>query len=376
MPRKNKGPHLSWREERQLWEIRWFEHGRKFSQSTRTQDRREAEKILAEFILGAEPVGPCDPSQRIIADVLARYAEERGPHVADPERIAYTIEALIPFWGRRRVADIREGTCRAYGEHRQVSDGTLRRELTTLRAAINHDYKQGRLTATAPVWLPPKPDGKDRWLTRSEAARLLWAASRMEKARSYLPLFILLGLYTGARKETILSLRWPQVDFKRCLIDLNPRDRQRTVKGRPIIPIPRRLMTFLRLARKYGTDLGPVVSIPRVITNEHGRKQTVRLPIKDIKKSFHEAACRASLVTHWEKSKKKTTKDKNVSWVYPVTDVTPHILRHTAASWMVQRGVSFAKVARYLGHSDSRTTEQVYAHHAPDYLEDARAAFD
>ena len=62
--------------------------------------------------------------------------------------------------------------------------------------------------------------------------------------------------------------------------------------------------------------------------------------------------------------------------ILPVTDVTPHVLRHTAASWMVQRGVSFAKVARYLGHSDSRTTEQIYAHHAPDYLEDARAAFD
>jgi integrase len=32
--------------------------------------------------------------------------------------------------------------------------------------------------------------------------------------RLYLPLFIVLGLYTGARKEAILSLRWPQIDLE------------------------------------------------------------------------------------------------------------------------------------------------------------------
>ena len=121
-----------------------------------------------------------------------------------------------------------------------------------------------------------------------------------------------------------------------------------------------------------------MINVPRMVVDEHGNKKMVRLPVKDVKKGFHAIACQAGFVTHWIKSKKTgPTKDGlKVSWIHPVTDVTPHVLRHTAASWMVQRGVSFAKVARYLGHSDSRTTEQIYAHHAPDYLEDARAAFD
>lgn len=378
MPRKNKGPHLHWREERQCWEIRWYERGSRRSQSTGTDDRQEAERALAGFLITTEPTGPSNPAGRVIADVLNTYGEERAPHVNDPVRIGYAIDALIPFWGDKKVSDIREGTCRAYCKHRQVADGTTRRELTTLRAAINHDFKQGRLTATVPVWLPEKPDGKDRWLTRAEAARLLRAARNTTKGRLHLPLFILLGLYTGARKEAILSLRWPQVDFQRGLIDFNQRDRRRTSKGRPIIPIPRRLMTFLRLARKRGAETGHVINVPRMVVDEHGNKKMVRLPVKDVKKGFHAIACQAGFVTHWIPSKKTgPTKDGlKVSWVHPVTDVTPHVLRHTAASWMVQRGVSFAKVARYLGHSDSRTTEQVYAHHAPDYLEDARAAFD
>jgi integrase len=34
------------------------------------------------------------------------------------------------------------------------------------------------------------------------------------------------------------------------------------------------------------------------------------------------------------------------------------------------------EIAGYLGHADSRTTERIYAHHSPDYLERARQAFD
>ena len=378
MPRRNKGPHLHWREERQVWEIRWFERGRKRSQSTRAEDRREAEKALAEFLIGTEPAGPRDPSGRVIADVLHAYGEERGPHVVDPARIAAALKVLIPFWGNKKVSDIREGACRAYCKHRRVSDGTTRRELTVLRAAVNRDYKQGRLTAPVAVWLPAQPESKDRWLTRTEAGRILRAARNTARGRLHLPLFILLGLYTGARKEAILSLRWPQVDFQRGLIDFNPPGRKRTGKGRPIIPIPRRLMTFLRLARKRGTETGHVIAVPRTVVDGNGDKRIIRQAVKDVKKGFHAAACRAGFATRWVPSRKTgpTRDGLPVCWVHPVTDVTPHVLRHTAASWMVQRGVSFAKVARYLGHADSRTTERIYAHHAPDYLEDASAAFD
>jgi integrase len=54
-------------------------------------------------------------------------------------------------------------------------------------------------------------------------------------------------------------------------------------------------------------------------------------------------------------------------------DVTPHALRHTAATWMVQEGVSLAKVARYLGNTEAMV-EKVYGHHSPEYLRDAAEA--
>ena len=189
------------------------------------------------------------------------------------------------------------------------------------------------------VTLPPKPDHKDRWLTRKEAAALLRASCHDPRCRLYLPLFILIGLYTGSRKGAILSLRWPQVDLERGRIDFNPPGKRRTNKSRPIIPIPRGLHWFLRKARSRSTELGYVI-------NKDGQ------PVDNIKRAFGTACKRAGL-----------------------SDVTPHTLRHTAGTWMAQWGTPLWEVAGYLGHSHERTTE-LYSHHHPDFLSKAREALD
>ena len=98
-------------------------------------------------------------------------------------------------------------------EKRGRSVGTARRELGVLRAAINYAFKNGRITRPVAVELPDSPEPRDRWLSRIEVARLirrpdcpgpaLHATFRPDR------------LYTGRRKEAILSLRWPQSDLER-----------------------------------------------------------------------------------------------------------------------------------------------------------------
>jgi integrase len=145
---------------------------------------------------------------------------------------------------------------------------------------------------------------KTRWLTRSEAAALLLASLREPRVRLYLPLFILIGLYTGQRKEAILSLRWAQVDLANARVDFNSPGARRTNKRRARIPIPSKLLPHLRRARFRGAELGFVV-------HDSGAR------IQDVKRGFASACRRAGL-----------------------ENVTPHTLRHTCATWLMQRGVS------------------------------------
>ena len=47
-----------------------------------------------------------------------------------------------------------------------------------------------------------------------------------------------------------------------------------------------------------------------------------------------------------------------------------HSLRHTFASWLIQRGASIYSVSKLLGHSDVKVTE-IYAHLRPEDLIDS-----
>ena len=53
-------------------------------------------------------------------------------------------------------------------------------------------------------------------------------------------------------------------------------------------------------------------------------------------------------------------------------EVTPHILRHTCATWLMQSGVNLWDAAGFLGMTVQQL-EQGYGHHHPDYQEQAVA---
>jgi integrase len=54
--------------------------------------------------------------------------------------------------------------------------------------------------------------------------------------------------------------------------------------------------------------------------------------------------------------------------------VTPHVLRHTAATWQMQAGTDMFEASKYLGMT-VRTLKQTYGHHRPQHLTGARDAY-
>ena len=326
---------MRWLAKRKCFYITWTERGRSRERSTGTTDRQQAEKIFGEWIQrrlrGRN--GPSDPDAILITDVLNEYAEEHGPRVSAPARIAYAVEALADFFEGNSVADVTPQTCGRYVDKRGRSIGTARRELGVLRAAINYAHRNGRLTRPVAVDLPQRPEPRDRWLSRAEAARLIRAA-RTPQARLYMPLFILIGLYTGRRKQAILSLRWPQVSLEARTINFEVIGRRRTNKRRGVIAIPPRLLPHLERARRRGSELGYVLHI-------NGAR------IADIKKGFAATCVRAG-----------------------VNGVTPHTLRHTCATWLMQKGTDPWQASGFLSMS-MESLQRTYAHHHPDYQRQA-----
>lgn len=322
---------MRWLEKRSAYYIFWTESGRSRERSTGTQNRDEAEVRFAEFLRDRQrSSGPGEQNKVLVTDILTDYATERGPKVKAGDRIGYALLPLIEFWAGQTVAQITRQTCEQYLDWRNRSPGTVRRELGTLRAALNHAVAERRLITAAPVHLPQRPPSRDRWLTKHEAALLLRASLRSPKVRLYLPLFIIIGLHTGARKEAILSLNWSQVDLEAKIIRWNPEGREITNKRRPTSRISRKLLGHLKRARTRGTDLGFVV-------HRDGNR------LGDVKKSFAAACKRAGL-----------------------KGVYPHVLRHTRATWGMQAGAKPWEIEGFLGMTQE-TLERVYGHHHPDY---------
>lgn len=341
MSRRNRGPYLKWRADRDCYVIQWFERGQRRTYSTGQRDRKAAERTLADFIVQNEqPTGGRRPPASVeIADALTWYMEEHvdSGDVKDPARVAYAVDRLLPFWGNKTLDDVHDGSARMYRARRAadgVGDGTIRREIEVLHAAARHAFSTARTTHPVTCWKPAKPPAKERWLTRDEAARLIRAARKSQQSKSYLPLFILVSLYHAPRKVALLTLQGHKIDLERMRIDFREDGQAETNKRRPRARIYHRLRPILRARLQRIGETG------RLISRKNGR------PVSDIKKSFRAACEEAGLGP----------------------DVTPHTLKHTAITWLVQAGWSYHDVSGFTNVS-VKTIESTYGHHAPPEMQ-------
>lgn len=301
--------------------------------------------------------------------MLGFYGEQRAPELAHPELVGVHMMHLLAFFGDRTCGMIDGTACRAYRKAREagnigrqaVTAGTARRELETLQAALNFAHKEKKLIYPVPVTLPPKAPSRQTWLTRSKAARLLAGAlgivpiamdietrepvkwGRMFRPVYHVARFILIGLYTGTRHEAILGLRWGVnsdggwFDVDGEILYRRGEGQTETNKRRTPAPIPENLLPHLRRWRKM-TVKGPVEFAGRLIKKE--------------RRGWDRARTLAGLGD----------------------DVTPHVLKHTCITWMLQRGVPVYEVSRFTGTSE-RIIDKVYGHHSPHYLQAAKRRF-
>ena len=369
MPRVSRGPHLYLKRRpggRALWYVR--DGKSRFSTGCEQGDHRGARDALAAYLaraIGAPKFGDGDPDRVTVSDVLALYAADKADANSRPKEARARLLRLDAGLGHLAVNAITPTACLDYARGRGAAQAA-RRELEDLRAAIRYAYLSRKLAREIPVTLPPKAVPRDRWLTRSEAARLLagamgwllvpccdlstrrerWSVwGRPGERNRHVARFIVLGLGTGTRHDAILGLGWRphhgggHVDMERGLIYRRAAGEDETAKRRPPTPILGSLGAHLARWRRHD---GP---LRLYVVAWEGRR------IDRMQRAWR-SACRLAGLS---------------------ADVTPHVMRHTYATWQMQAGVDRWVAAGRAGMT-VETLERVYGHHSPEFLRDQRRA--
>lgn len=386
MPRPSKGIRLWLRRERKdskgrvrpaTWII--LDGSKHISTGCGSEDREGAHKALTDYLASiyCPEAGQRDPARLEVNDVLAVYGREQAPHAAAPERIGYALNPLLQFWAGQYIDDVRGATCREYvawrtsqtwatatKAKRKITIGTARRELECLQSAINYYAKEYRLQSVPLVTLPEKPASRDRWLTRKEAAAMLLAAWRNPSHR-HIVRFLLIGLYTGTRHSAILKLKWMPstdggwIDLEAGLLYRRGSEERRTKKRQPTSRIPPRLLFWLRRWKAEDDAANALRAM-----QDHSKPPSERRP-----PCVNVVSWRGKPIAKqrraWAEVRQAAGLDE---------DVTPHVMRHTAATWLMQGGAEIWDAAGYLG-MDATTLERVYGHHHPDYQRDVTSRF-
>ena len=56
-------------------------------------------------------------------------------------------------------------------------------------------------------------------------------------------------------------------------------------------------------------------------------------------------------------------------------ETTPHTFRHFVAMWLLNEGAQLSEVSTLLGHANTRITEQYYARHTDERLQEMHDQF-
>ena len=182
---------------------------------------------------------------------------------------------------------------------------------------------------------PSPANPKTRFLTIEEFEKLEAAAPE------WLRPMLLMAVSTGMRLKEVAGLRWTDVDRGSGVIHVD----QDTKTGRREIPMSDTVREVLDGVVRH-------VRSPMVFVEADGRDY-----------ASERRRNRITAVTT------KAMRDAGID------DASYHSLRHTAAAWMVQAGISLYEVQQVLGHATPVMTQR-YAHLQPGHLLRAVNAVD
>lgn len=315
------------------WWVAFSVDGQRVQESAGTTDRRAAQEyhdrrraeLWEQRRLGVKP-------RRSWEEAVLRHLSESSHKrtlVTDRYHLAWMQAHLEGMELAAITRDVADQMVQA-GLAEGAKPSTVNRRSQLLRAILRKAQADWEWIDRVPrLRMLKEPEGRTRWLSRDEAARLL--AELPEHLRS----MARFSLATGLRQGNVKGLRWAQIDLERCRAWVTAEE----AKGRRAIPVPLNVEAMQVIEEHIGRH-------PQFVFTFQGK------PITQVgTKAWRGALQRAGI--------------ENFRW---------HDLRHTWASWHAQNGTPL-HVLQALGGWRDPAMVQRYAHLSMEHLEGYSARF-
>lgn len=352
--------------------IRAMINGKRFSKSTGTSDRAEAERIMAKFLRPYVKNDAAETYRNLQAFVAseeqkAEIEEDKNPQMTLKDAwLAYknsptrgdlaeaTLENKKMAWDAwlkwmetsyPEIVEVRRVTqesVEAYLAHLREDHAasTYNNRLCILREIYRVVMKKARAKVNpwADMKLRKDDSHRRRELTVEELSRLIVQARRA--GDEWLRLFCL-GMYTGQRLGDLCTLEWKNVDIVRGIIQIIPRKTARYAHGKPVT-IPIHPVLSENLCETPSSERLGYVN-PTLASWYLADRPKVS---DKLNKIFSNAGIVTSVKVEGRSHK--------------VPEATFHSLRHTFVSLSANAGVALHIVQSIVGHESVAMTRHYY----------------
>ena len=336
------------REKSGRWTMRVSINGKRYSRSTRTRDRDQAERFLQRFLapfgLGEHRLPLADvwleyvksPKRNELARSTMKGKQFVWMHFARWMEHSYLpvddLAGVTADMIAEYLACLRVDVCASTYNARVC---VLREIFRTLadKAGLEEDPWEG-------VRLRPDDSHSRRELTMEELRRLIDAA---KKSGDEWHKLILVGVYTGLRLGDCCRLDWSQISIAREVIQIVPVKTKRHHQRMVTIPIHPALGAALVGQQAYDNKMlvGPVLP---TVSELYGRS---RWQVShELSRIFKQANIQTSV--RLEGRHRRTP------------EATFHSLRHTFVSFAANAGVPLHIVQSIVGHESTAMTRHYY----------------
>ncbi|WP_434481873.1 tyrosine-type recombinase/integrase [Streptomyces sp. NBC_01340] len=259
---------------------------------------------------------------------------------------------VLPYWADWRLRDIQRIDVQRWIRllaDKGVGPSAVRRSYHLTSSLLSAAVDDGLLVISPcrHIALPRLPDRPPQWFTPSQAQSVLFSLPSAWRT------MCLLGFYTGLRWGELTGLRCRSVDrhrFRLLVAEVNTGDGVRpypkTTHSRREVLLPPNVVDAIE-RHIHGLASNDLVFTTltkdragRPLNDGNWRRYTWWPALDNA--YYLDVAGEQQLVPHY----------------------SPHTMRHTCASWLVQIGVSLYEVQHLLGHANYQTTER-YAHLQP-----------